>query len=590
MSFEWRTDEDDGWQEAVKPAETAVAQPFWRRRWRFLLVALLGIAAVWGVVQWQVDQRIDQATQSLESDLLATHNFLLQTAVSRDEALFKANLSGRDPDWGATQKSLLEEGLFLDRPMLGWYHQAMAEPLTLEDVTFELSPDLQAAEMQYPQTYVVQSQAGITETVRLWQTAVYRQGRSRWLYAPPLEDFWGEWHVWPGEHLTVAYTERDADIAERLATDLDGLLGQMCAELEDLNCVGRLRVNLRLDTEPLGIIKINDIETMLTAGPRLSLPTPTLIGLPRDESSYEALYRAYGVQLATAVLAHQIEYDCCTHQLFFRALRDYQFAQLGLQAWPLKEEMFAQMLQAGFDGSALSHWTRRWEEAPPQFLQVWLIEDPEPIWQQVYMLIEFMNTQETAVSPAQMMRLMNRNSHVGWLEDTLGDGYDSAFFQTQFIDYIYDQSHSGQLADLPIPLPSGKITLICEGENSAPNYKVFTYDLATETWAELFANQFEDAFITTSDGIHFVVTEYDGFDSQEPAFSSRYLLATEESVELLEEVAINRTPKGVGVRCSYFSLDQRSNFLVRYEYDSNNEHTTTTVRHEVSAELVPAQS
>ncbi len=389
MSFEWRTDEDQGWAEEGKPTPTAVSQPFLRRRWRFLLGVLVGITAVWLAVQWQINQRVATATAEIENELLATHNFVLQTAVSRDEDLFRANLSGRDPGWGEVQKTLLSEGLLLDRPMLGWQHQPVEERLIREEVAFTLAPDLRAAELLYPQAYVITRPDGVTETVTLQQTAVYREGDTRWLFSPPLEDFWGEWVTQDEGALLLAYPERDEAVAARLAVDLAALLDQMCAELADLRCGSDLRVQLRLDTDPESLIAINDIENVLESGLRLELPAPTLVGLPTDEASYDVLFRAYGVALATAVLAHQTEYDCCRHELFFRALRDYQLAQLGLQAWPLEAAMYGQILSGGFDGDTLRHWTRRWEEAPPQFLQVWVVEEPDPIWQQVYMLIEF---------------------------------------------------------------------------------------------------------------------------------------------------------------------------------------------------------
>ncbi len=560
MSFDWRTDEDKGWQEPIKSEETAVSQPFWRRRWHFLLFVLLGVVAVWTAVQWQVDQRVGEATETIETELLGTHNFVLQTAVNQDEPLFRPNLSGRNPDWSEVQKTLLEEGLFLNRPMLGWKHEPQTERLTPEEVTIELAPDLRAAELRYPQSYVLSLPNGQTETVTLQQTAVYRQGTNRWLYSPPDDAFWGDWQVRPGEHITLAYTERDAFLAQRLAADLDALLAKMCADLADLNCAGRLRVNLRLATEPDSLLEINRIETMLTTGLRLNLPTPTLVGLPTDEASYQALVRAYGVQLVTAVLAHQIEYNCCRHQLFFRALRDYQLAQLGLQAWPLEDAMFNQMLASGFNGDASRHWTRRWQEAPPQFLQVWLIEEPDPIWQQVYMLIEFLATRETAVSPTQMMRLMDRSSYESWLAAVLPNDYDDFLFETRFLEYIYAQTRIGQQAEQPVPLPTGSITLICENFTEGPNVSVFTYDLAAGIWAERLAGQQPNtSYITTVDGQHFVMVEY---LYEEPYNIHKFYLATDDSVQLLEEVETEaRTEHWI----NYFLVDQTAEYLMRYE-------------------------
>jgi hypothetical protein len=334
----------------------------------------------------------------------------------------------------------------------------------------------------------------------------------------------------------------------------------MCTELADLNCGVGLRVNLRLTPEPDVWLAINEIETMLKTGLRLELPTPTLVGLPIDEVSYPWLYRAYGVQLATAVLAHQIEYDCCRHQLFFRALRDYQLTQLGLQPWPLTEVMYQQMFDVGFDGDVTRHWTRRWEEAPPQFLQVWVIEEPDPIWQQVYMLVEFLAAEETAVSPTQMMRLMDRNSYDGWLADVLGSGYDSSTLETRFLRYIYAQTAAGQQAEPPIPLPTGTLTLVCQSYTDGPTSQVYTYNLARKTWTERFRGLFTNAYISTPDGEHFIVTEYRFADDMT---EWKISLATDDEITLLEEATY---VGNIEHWLHYYLVDETAEYLMRYEY------------------------
>ena len=225
MSFDWRTEEDEGWQEETKASDTAVAKPLWRSRWWVGLILFLGLVALWFVVQRQIDQRVTAAAGGIEAELLNTHNFVLQTAVAQDEMLFRANLSGRDRGWGEVQKGLVTEGLLLGRPMFGWRHQTEQTTLSVDDLSIELSPDLRAAELVYPQTYLVQTPAGITETIMLQQTAVYRQGSSRWLYAPPEdEEFWGDWVTNSGGLVTLVYPQRDAAVAEQLAADLDLLV------------------------------------------------------------------------------------------------------------------------------------------------------------------------------------------------------------------------------------------------------------------------------------------------------------------------------------------------------------------------------
>ena len=565
MSFEWRTDEDEGWPEEGKARQTAVPQSFLRRRWRFLLGVLVSITAVWLALQWQIDQRVATATTELETELLATHNFVLQTAVNQDEDLFRANLSGRDPGWGEVQKSLLNEGLLLDRPMLGWQHQPAADRLTREEVTFVVSPDLQAVELLYPQAYAITRPDGVTETVTLLQTAVYRQGNTRWLYSPPDEAFWGEWTIWSGEHLTLAYPARDAAVALRLGQDLDAMLSQMCTTLADLNCPTRLGLNLRFDTDPDSLLALNDPEAMMQGSLRLELPTPTLIGLPTDEASYDLLVRAYEVPIATAVLAHQTAYDCCRHPFFFRALRDYHLAQLGLQPWPLAAESYRHMLALNVDGDLTRYWNRRWTEVQPQTLQVWVVEDPTLIWQQVYMMVEFLAEREAAVSPTEMMRLLSVNAYDMWLTEVLGRTFDEVELRSRFLAYVYDQTRAGQMAAPPIPLPQGTITAVCYDLANRPGSQVYDYNLAAGTWTERFVDFFADAHISTVDGQHFIVTEY-GY--KEPYNSFKVSLVTGDSIRLLEYVEIVAQNEQW---INYSMVDETAAYLLRSEYNIEGE-------------------
>ncbi|VAW34006.1 hypothetical protein MNBD_CHLOROFLEXI01-895, partial [hydrothermal vent metagenome] len=351
-----------------------------------------------------------------------------------------------------------------------------------------LSPDLRAAELVYPQDYIVQTPAGITETVTMQQTAVYRQGKTHWLYAPPYDEFWGDWVTSSGEYLTLAYPERDAEVAERLAADLDALVGQMCAELEDLSCADDLQLHLRLDSDPDALLAANEIEPMLSGSLRLNLPTPTLVGTPIDEAGYQVLYRAYGVRVATAVFANQSSYECCRRQLFFRALRDYQLAELGLQAWPLDEAAYSSALSLGFNGTVLRQWSFRWEDDSPEA-------------EQVYLIIEYLMTQETAVPPIEMMtQLMDRTSSRSWLAIILPDAYESDLFATQFVSYIYAQSTAGQQAEPP--LPSGTITLICDVSNDSDS-GIYQYNLASSEWIDRFLPSPDDPgnlFASSVDG------------------------------------------------------------------------------------------
>ena len=67
------------------------------------------------------------------------------------------------------------------------------------------------------------------------------------------------------------------------------------------------------------------------------MPTPTLVGLPSDETGYAALRRGYATQLATAVIPHLVAWECCEGAPFFQALLNYQLSQLDLHSWPVSQ-------------------------------------------------------------------------------------------------------------------------------------------------------------------------------------------------------------------------------------------------------------
>src|SRR5690606_41959518 len=69
--------------------------------------------------------------------------------------------------------------------------------------------------------------------------------------------------------------------------------------------------------------------------------------------------------------------------------------------------IYRHRLALNVDGDLTRCWSRRWTEVEPQTLQVWVVEDPTLIWQQVTMMVAFLAGREAAVSPTEMMRLLS---------------------------------------------------------------------------------------------------------------------------------------------------------------------------------------
>lgn len=410
MSFDWQTQEEISWEEPPPLEEEPLDPGPRRRRWPYVvLMVLVGAAAAAFVVVRELNRRVDDAQTEARLAVISSYNVIQQAAVEADAELFVSFLSGRDADWSGAQERAVQEGAFLNREGLGLYRMGEASlGSDTADVTF--SPDLTSAEMTVTQTYGVAIGHGLTETVRLRQTAVYRLGPNRWLLAPPELEFWGEMETRHGRYLTTTYPERDAAIGRRLASDLDRKLIEMCEQIAGLNCPADLQVTLDLTTDPNSLLPLN--RTNIPLGQRnISLPTPTLAGLPLDEHGYRALQRGYGQRLVTAVISDLVGWVCCSQEIFYEAIVNKQLQQLGLKtSSPLDYERVQDNATRLADFLGL--WDTTNESAQP--------EDGE----MVYGLIEFL-TSEVGVTTPQMQRELGEVTYRNWLLNVVGERYPS---------------------------------------------------------------------------------------------------------------------------------------------------------------------
>ena len=357
MSFDWQT-EDRDWQEdetprrgRPRPADlpplnealfdapeepVGMAAPARRgRRSLFLLVIAALVVGLAAVLSWQLARRATAAETRLTEEIAASHATVLDAARRGDGELFVSFLSGRDREWAEAQEQLVRRGGLLDRSAfdLAWTPAAPVSP------TVTLSPDLRAAELTLPQTYEVAVGNGLTETVALQQTAVYRLGPDRWLFAPPDDTFWGETASVGGRYVRLTYPARDADLAEPLARDLDAALAEVCRGLED-SCPG---LHLVLSTDPASLIPYTVPISTWGGGSEIIMPTPTLFGRPVDDAGRRALSRVYAARVVAAAAANTSGWQCCDDALFYGALLDAQLYRLGLRPWPVGTAEYARL-------------------------------------------------------------------------------------------------------------------------------------------------------------------------------------------------------------------------------------------------------
>lgn len=494
MSFEWQTEEDSDWDEQAwrdKPV-TAVSPKI---SWRLILVIAILLAGAAGLIYQQINRRLNEATTTVESDIFAAHNLLSHAAANDDLQLGKTVLSGRDLGWSLVQSDLLSEGMLFEPAGLGLRlpeETAAFDPLSREDERFidlTLDPDLRGAELAYVRDFLALTDDGM-QTVTLQQTAVYRQGETRWLLAPPLEPFWGEWQTVELDKLTVIYPQRDEELLLQISADLQDLLKETCSELPELDCSLDVPVQIRFDTNPESLLETADPGNLYDGNLRLDLPTPTLVGLPIDNAGYGALLKAYGINMISALIGHSVGYECCDNAPMFQAIVTYQLSELGLAIWPVTVETQAALANAGVHSDNLfPYWNSD---------DFSLIEDENS--DQLFGFVDFL-VKEFAPhqSPLAILAQLNTaQAYQTWLRTLFGSDINAPFGLTDFITrewwfYAVTQSEETAVSNPPIPFPVQDLQVSCISNgftspaSGPPQTELYRYQLTNDQWTKEFS-------------------------------------------------------------------------------------------------------
>ncbi|MCI0397817.1 MAG: hypothetical protein L0322_23170, partial [Chloroflexi bacterium] len=467
--FEWRTEEDNAWAEGVADAPEAPRRAASERRWPLVLGVFFVLGLLGFVVVRQLREQVDQTESDTSEEITTSFDLMWTAAEEGDVELFHLVLSGRDPEWTEAEKELLEKKGLFDRPAMGLHLNG--HPPQIADTT--LSPDLREAVVTATGVYTMDVGNGVTQTVQLQLTSIFRQGSARWLLSPPEEEFWGEMGMTRGTRLTLMYPQRDREIALRLARDLDEKVGEVCTILADLNCPANLFLDVRLETDPSSLLVAADQAIVLEDGRRLVLPAPTLVGVPVDEAGYQALFRGYASRVATAVISHQVDWECCRRAPLFRALLARQLEQLALQPWPLS---------AGDYERLLPRLPRLWQMASTPLD---MVEDG----QVAAALIEFLLAEVTDRSVAELERqVASLSATTNWLDVVIPGGNIDPALEAAWLSFVYERSRTTPGNDPPLPLPEEDMVAVCydvqgSGLDSGLG-TLYRFNLATNEWQE----------------------------------------------------------------------------------------------------------
>jgi hypothetical protein len=194
------------------------------------------------------------------------------------------------------QRQAVRQGDFDEAPWLGF--GLNERPYRIDEIS--LSPTLDEATVTYTRWYMNRGQ--VDSDFPLQHVAIYRRGEDRWLLALPPADFWGRQATIREEQLTIRYPERDEDQVSRLAEDLVASLPQICNGLPFGNCPDGWQVTVNLSSD----LEAKIIPTRIE-GPfddlLLTLPAPSLLGIPVDGVGYNAVLQSYQGRLQRVVTA-----------------------------------------------------------------------------------------------------------------------------------------------------------------------------------------------------------------------------------------------------------------------------------------------
>jgi hypothetical protein len=488
-NFDWKTEEEFDWENSSEENPPPKKSPGKRKTWLAIIAIILLIGGLSAALYYQLDQRIDENREAMQSDVISSYNLLRLAEIEQDDELFFSLLSGRDDKWTAAQHKLFQSQSLRDRTPLGIrVQQAESMPIEPDKPTITFSPDMLTAEVSMALPYEIQIGNGLTETVTLQETSLYRLGQERWLLSPPDEPFWGAPLSAEGGHIILDYRMRDEEVATQLLVDLERKYEELCSQLEDIVCDPSLRLNISLSTDPQTLVDsaFPHAGLLTNNGLRINLPSPTLVGFPQDEAGYQALYRGYAARMATAVLSQQSGYECCKQMVFQQALIDYQLNQLALKPWPINEEDYGQVLN---EQIRLEDYSTLWQSDDPQDLFA-------PNGWRIYILIDYLLSALPNHSPmALQQELARRGSFAGWLNGLFEDEsrlknaalmseltrdlWMRGYQQTLNTSEGVVQSHPSQ--DLYLPCSS-----VLSGGSGGRVSNLFQFDFEANTWGNIF--------------------------------------------------------------------------------------------------------
>jgi hypothetical protein len=339
--FDWEISKEGSWSDTGEGIVSTTSPRNKRRSLRWLAIGLaITLVAMMGVY-WRLQARANELEAAARQSVAASYGLMRQAEAQGDLDLFQ---SLRADEFARGTLNALDEmisqGIFFGRAYVGLRDEGSPEIASVD-----FTPDLQRATLTGKQRYSLANNDLASETVVFEHTTSFQFAGGSWLLSEASEEFWGRWLTYASENadFKLFYTERDSDLVERLAPELEGFLREFCDRLENAPLAKRkcpkgrpITVSHRPELESL-LELAKKRQPMINFYDRLvfHLPSPTLLGVPTDEPGYQVLYRIYAANLADG-LWQVLGRDLAQRDVTIREemLLARLLVELGVKAWP----------------------------------------------------------------------------------------------------------------------------------------------------------------------------------------------------------------------------------------------------------------
>ena len=378
--FDWQTEERDQQEEK----ELLVIVPPSRRKPGCVVLTLIIMLGVLSLFIWLVNDTQSKAVAGVQEDVLRAFELQQQAVDEDDMELFSAMLSSNDPDWKWDQMRLFSENLVDDRRDLG----LIGVSTPINQGKFDLSPDLQVAELTFVRNYTFLKGSQENPEIELLHHQFFVLENGRWMRSPADAAFWGAWNKINGSYVELTYSERDSEFAKPLVEVIDSYVENLCKNVGTDNyfgevfCEGGLSWQIKLGTDDQTLLDFFDATAVISSNFDFELPSPTLVGIPLNEKDLDFYLDFYSepifqkmedALLSTVPIPDQYNYALCfTHASGERNLYRFDWR---FRSWePMMSKQTFQFLSALPDDSRIllvedEYLTMSGGDSDPSFLE-----------------------------------------------------------------------------------------------------------------------------------------------------------------------------------------------------------------------------